>query len=206
MLSLTVYPIIWYILWSAFLVFFALMILRLIFNYSDPNPFGKIGRLGYKIRKFTERFVYPSARFLANFRVDTRLAPLVTIFLALVLTYFTSQIIGNTLFIIDGLSCGISLGDPKFFIGFVLYALLSLLILFIFIRFIASWFVFTRNTFLGFVMRVTNPIMLPVQKLIPPFGMIDISAMVVLILIGLLQSFVLGAFVGNEIQRCISLR
>src|SRR5687768_15668737 len=114
MLSLTVYPIIWFVLWGAFLVFLALMLLRLIFNYSDPNPFGKIGRLGYKIRKFTERFVYPSARFLANFRVDTRLAPLVTIFLALVLTYFTSQIIGNTFFIIDGLSCGITLGEPKF--------------------------------------------------------------------------------------------
>jgi YggT family protein len=202
MLSLTVYPIIWYVLWSAFLLFLALMVLRLIFNYSDPNPFGKIGWLGYRIRKFTERFVYPSARFLATFRVDTRLAPLVTIFLA----YFTSQIIGNTLFIIDGLSCGISLGNPKFFIGFMLYAILSVLVLFIFIRFIASWFVFTRNTFLGFVMRVTDPIMLPFQKLIPPFGMIDISAMIVLLLIGLLQSFVLGAFVGNEIQRCISLR
>jgi YggT family protein len=205
MLSLNVYPIIWLILWGAFLVFLALMILRLIFNYSDPNPFGKIGRLGYKVRKFTEGFVYPAARFLANFRVDTRLAPLVTMFIGLVLTYFASQIIGNTLFIIDGLSCGISLGDPKFFIGFVLYALLSLLILFIFIRFIASWFVFTRNTFLGFVMRVTNPIMLPFQKLIPPLGMFDLSAMIVLILIGLLQSFVLGAFVGNEIQRCLTL-
>ena len=187
-------------------MFLALLVLRLIFNYSDPNPFGKIGRLGYKVRKMTERFVYPPARLLASFRVDTRLAPLVTMFLALVLTYFTSQIIGNTMFIIDGLSCGISLGDPKFFIGFVLYALLSLLVLFIFIRFIASWFVFTRNTFLGFVMRVTDPIMLPVQKLIPPLGMFDLSAMIVLILIGFLQSIVLGTFVGNEIQRCISFR
>jgi len=37
--------------------------------------------------------------------------------------------------------------------------------------------------------------MLPVQKLIPPFGMFDISAMIVLIVIGLLQNFVLRAFV-----------
>lgn len=206
MLSLTVYPIVSLILWGAFLVFFALMILRLVFNYSDPNPFGTVGRFGYKVRKFTERFVYPAARFLATFRVDTRLAPLVTILIALVLTYFTSQIIGNTLFIIDGLSCGIALGSPKFFIGFVVYALLSVLVLFIFIRFIASWFVFTRNTFLGFVMRVTNPIMLPVQKVIPPFAGFDLSAMIVLIVIGLLQSFVLSAFVGNEIQRCLSLQ
>ena len=195
MLSSSVYPIVWLILWSAFLVFLALIILRLIFNYADPNPFGTVGRFGFKIRKITERFVYPAARFLANFRVDTRLAPLVTMFIALVLTYFASQIIGNTFFVIDGLTAGVATGNPKMFIGFVLYGLLSVLILFIFIRFIAQWFVFASNTFLAFVMKVTNPIMLPFQKLIPPIGMFDISAMIVLILIGLLQSFVLSIFV-----------
>src|SRR5687767_3209473 len=97
-LSATVYPIIWTVLWVAFLVFLTLLILRLIFNYSDPNPFGAVGRFGFKIRKITERFVYPAARMLATFRVDVRLAPLVTMFIALVLTYFASSIIGNTFF------------------------------------------------------------------------------------------------------------
>lgn len=195
MLSATVYPIVWLILWGAFLIFAVLLILRLIFNYADPNPFGMVGRFGFKIRKLTERFVYPAARFLASFRIDSRYAPFLTILIALVLTYFVSQIIGNTFFVIDGLSTGIASGNVKMIIGYILYALLSLLVLFIFIRFISSWFVFTRNTFLGFVMRVTDPIMLPVQKLIPPVGMFDISAMIVLIVISLLQSFVLNAFV-----------
>lgn len=195
MLSSTVYPIVWMILWGAFLVFLAFLILRLIFNYADPNPFGKVGRFGFWIRKRTEKWVYPAARFLANFRVDTRLAPLVTMFIGLVITYFTSRIIGNGFFVIDGLSEGVASGRPMMFIGFVLYGLLSLLILFILIRFISQWFVFTRKTFLGFVMRVTDPIMLPVQKLIPPIGMFDISAMIVLILIGLLQAVVLNIFV-----------
>jgi YggT family protein len=194
-LTANVYPIVWMILWGAFLVFLAFMVLRLIFNYADPNPFGRVGRFGFRIRKLTEKWVYPAARFLANFRVDTRLAPLVTLFIGLVFTYFASQIIGNTFFVIDGLSLGVSSGNPKVFIGFVLYGLLSLLVLFIFIRFISQWFVFTRKTFLGFVMKVTNPIMLPVQKLIPPIGMFDISAMIVLIVIGLLQSAVLNIFV-----------
>ncbi|MGD9630171.1 MAG: YggT family protein [Pyrinomonadaceae bacterium] len=194
-LTATVYPIVWMVLWGIFLVFFTFMILRLIFNYADPNPFGKVGRFGFRIRKLTEKWVYPAARFLANFRVDTRLAPLVTLFIGLVFTYFASQIIGNAFFVIDGLSAGIASGNPKMFIGFVLYGLLSLLILFIFIRFLSQWFVFARGTFLSFVMKVTNPIMLPVQKLIPPIGMFDISAMIVLILIGLLQSVVLNIFV-----------
>jgi len=195
MLLGTVYPIVWLVLWGAFIAFLTLLMLRLIFNYSDPNPFGKIGRFGFKIRKITERFVYPAARFLAMFRVDSRLAPLVTMFIALVLTYFTSQIFGNTFFVIDGLTAGVVSGNPKMFIGFVLYGLLSVLVLFIFIRFIASWFVFARGTFLDFVMKVTNPIMIPFQKIIPPLGMFDLSAMIVLIIIGLLQSLVLSMFV-----------
>jgi len=195
MLSLNVYPIIWLILWGGFLVFLTLLLLRMIFNYADPNPFGKIGRFGFRIRKITERYVYPAARFLSTYRIDSRFAPLLTILIALVITYFASQIIGNTFFVIDGLTTGIAKGNPKMFIGFVLYGLLSVLVLFIFIRFIAQWFVFARNTFLAFVMRLTNPIMLPFQKLIPPLGMFDISAMVVLILISLLQMFVLNAFV-----------
>jgi YggT family protein len=190
-----VYPWISLVVWSAFLAFLTLLLLRLIFNYSDPNPFGKIGRLSFRIRKITERFVYPAARFLANFRVDTRLGPLLTIFISLVLTYFTLQIIGNTFFVIDGLQMGVAAGNPKVFIGFVLYGLLSVLVLFIFIRFLSSWFVFTRNTFLGFVKRATDPIMLPFQRLIPTIGMFDISAMVVLLLIGFLQSIVLNIFV-----------
>lgn len=194
-LSTSVYPVIAMLLWAAALLFVALLVIRLVFNYSDPNPFGAVGRFGFRVRKITERFVYPAARFLATFRVDVRLAPLITIFIVLVLTFFANRIIGDTLYIIDGLTKGIANGNPKMFVGFVLYGVLSILILFIFIRFISQWFVFTRNTFLGFVMRVTNPIMLPVQKLIPPIGMFDISAMIVLILIGFLQSIVLRIFV-----------
>ncbi len=195
MLSLTVYPIVWMVLWGAFLVFLVFMILRLIFNYADPNPFGAVGRFGFKIRKLTEKWIYPAARLLATFRVDTRLAPLVTLFIGLVVTYFASGIFQNTFFVIDGLTAGVIMGNPKVIVGFVLYGLLSVLVLFIFIRFLSQWFVFTRKTFLGFVMKVTNPILLPVQKLIPPIGMFDISAMLVLIFIGLLQTIVLRVFV-----------
>ena len=190
-----VYPIISLIVWSVFLLFVLVLLFRLVISYADPNPFGTIGRLGFKVRKLTEKWVYPSARFLSTFRIDPRWAPLLTIFIALVLTYFAMQIIGNTFFVIDGLTAGVMTGSPKVFVGFVLYGLLSILVLFIFIRFIASWFVFTRKTFLAFVMRVTNPIMLPVQKLIPPIGMFDISAMIVLLVISFLQSIVLNTFV-----------
>ncbi len=197
MLSLTIYPIIFLVVWSLFGLFIGVLLLRMIFNFTDPNPFGKVGRFGFKVRKFTEKWVYPSARFLANYRVDTKWAPLLTMLLGLVLTYFVMQIIGNTFFVVDGLTAGVITGNLKVVIGFVLYGLLSILVLFIFLRFLASWFVFTNKTFFALVIKVTNPIMIPVQRLIPPLGMFDISAMIVLLLIGFLQSMVLRVFVTN---------
>ena len=197
MLSVTIYPVLYLIVWGLFGIFFGVLVLRMLFAWADPNPFGTIGRFGFKVRKVSERWVYPSARFLANFRINTKWAPLLTLLIGLVFTYFALQIIGNTFFVIDGLTAGVATGNPKVVIGFILYGLLSVLVLFIFIRFISSWFVFSRNTFLGFVRRVTDPILLPVQRLIPPLGMFDISAMVVLLLIGFLQSIVLNVFVRN---------
>ncbi len=197
MLSALVYPVFSIIVWSLFGIFLGVLLLRLVFNYADPNPFGRVGRFGFKVRKLTEKWVYPAARFFAMYRIDTRLAPLLTMFIGLVFTYFFTKIVGNTFFVIDGLAAGVMTGSPMIVIGFVLYGLLSLLILFIFIRFLASWFVFTRKTFLSLVVRVTDPILLPVQRLIPPIGMFDVSAMIVLLLISFLQAIVLNVFVKN---------
>jgi YggT family protein len=193
-LSGVVYPIVSLVVWSLFLVFVAILITRLVITYADPNPFGAIGRFGYKVRKLTEKWVYPSARFLASFRIDTRWAPLLTIFIALVITYFAMSIVHETLRVIDEFGYMTAAGNIKGFIGLTLYALLDLLVLFIFIRFVSSWFVFTRKTFLGFVKKVTDPIMLPAQRLIPTIGMFDISALIVLILINLLQMVVVNVF------------
>ncbi len=190
-----IYSIISLIVMAATAVFVALLLLRLIFSYADPNPFGAVGRFGFKVRKITERFVYPSARLLARFGVNVRFAPLITIFVAIVIAYFTLGIISTTLFVVGGLADSIADGNIKAFVGFVLYGLISIYILFIFIRFLSSWFVFARSTFLGFVQRVTDPVLLPARRIIPTIGMFDISAMLVLILLQFLQTIVLRIFV-----------
>lgn len=192
---LQIYPFIQQIVVIALLIFVAALVLRLIFNFSDPNPFGTVGRFSHELKKRTDRFVYPAATLLARFRVNTRYAPLVTIFMAAVLAYFSLQIIHNTFFVVDGLTLSARTGNVKALIGFLLYGAISVFILFILVRFISTWFVFTRNTFLGFVQRVTDPVLLPVQRLIPPIGMFDISAMLILLLLNFLQSIILGIFV-----------
>ena len=195
MLTISVYPYISLIVFWAVMIFVAILTLRLIFSFSDPNPFGAVGRFAYRLRKATDRYVQPFADFLFMWRIDRRYAPILTALIFAILAYFGLQIIGNTLFIIDGLVVSSASGNVKAIIGYVLYAVLSLYILFIFLRILSSWFVFGRRTFFGFVRRVTDPVMIPFQKLIPPIGMFDISAMILLIILQLLQTFVLRAFV-----------
>ncbi|MBS1768666.1 MAG: YggT family protein [Acidobacteria bacterium] len=132
---------------------------------------------------------------LATYGVNTRYGPLITLLVALILAYFLTQVIANTFFVIDGLILGVARGSASTVIGFVLYGILSILVLLIFVRFIASWFVFSRAGFMNFIRRVTDPILVPFQRLIPPVGMFDLSAMIVLLIIWVLQSVVLRVFV-----------
>ncbi len=192
---LEIYPFISSIVFFAAAIFVALLLLRLIFSYTDPNPFGAVGRFAFKIKKITERFVYPAARLLAQFRVNIKFAPLVTIFLTILIAYFGLGIIWTTLFVVGGLSESIAGGDIRKLIGYLLYGAISLYILFILIRFLSSWFVFSRSAFLAFVQRVTDPILTPLRRLIPPVGMFDISAMILLLLLSFLQSIILRTFV-----------
>lgn len=191
----SIYLIISAIVFWLMSVFVGLLAIRMIIAFTDPNPFGTIGRFGYQLRKHTNRFVQPAADFLFRYRIDKKYAPLLTALVMCLLAYFSLQIIGNIFFIIDGLTLGLAAGNVKAIIGIVLYAFLSIYILFIFMRILSSWFVFGRKTFFGFVRRVTDPIMIPVQRLIPPIGMFDISAMVVLIVLQLIQNFVLRSLV-----------
>ncbi|MCW5961835.1 MAG: YggT family protein [Pyrinomonadaceae bacterium] len=195
MLTVFVYPFIQLLFLTALGVAALLLILRTIFNYSDPNPFSSVGRFAFKIKKWTDKYVYPAARLLARFKIDTKLAPIVTLLIGAVITFFALQVIWSTFFIIDGLSISIASGNFKALFGFVLYAFLSALILLIFIRFISMWFSFSGSKFMSFVYKMTEPILAPARRIIPTVGMFDISAMIVLILIGLLQTLVLRMFV-----------
>ena len=192
---LQIYQVVYFLVAGATAAFVALLVLRLAFNYSDPNPFGAVGKFGFRVKKITERSVYPAARLLAQFGINPRLAPLVTIFVAVVAAYFALRIVGETFDVIGALAQSLKAGNVKALVGIALYAAIDVFILFVFIRFISTWFVFARRTFFAFVRRVTDPILLPLQRLIPPVGMFDISAMILLIALNFLQSIILKIFV-----------
>ena len=70
----------------------------------------------------------------------------------------------------------------------ILFALLELAIL---ARVLLSWFrVDPYHPAVAFLYQITEPILRPLRNIIPPLGMIDISPIVALILMGVLRQII----------------
>ena len=193
-MQILVYPIIQGFIVFLVMIVLILMIARLVFNYTDPNPFSFIGRTSFKLKKATDRFVYPIATFLAYRKIDTRIAPAIVIIIAIVIGYFILQLFWNLFFTIDGVAMSIRTAQITKIVGYLLYGLLGIYILTIVIRIILSWVTTYTNRVFRFLARLTDPVLEPFRRLIPPFGMFDLSPIIVLILLHFLQAAIYGVF------------
>lgn len=86
------------------------------------------------------------------------------------------------------------------FIEYLIYSLLSLVILAMVVNAILSWLIAfdvinMRNRFVyslsRFLDAVTRPLLRPVQRVIPPFGGVDISPVIVIIVLIGIQRYLL---------------
>lgn len=89
-------------------------------------------------------------------------------------------------------------------IGQVLYTTVdmffNIVLLLILARIILSWLPqFRSNQIAEFVFGITEPILGPFQRLIPPVGMIDLSPMVAIIALAVIQQILLW-LIGNAFQ------
>ena len=72
----------------------------------------------------------------------------------------------------------------------ILFTLFELAIL---ARVLLSWFrLHQRHPVVNFIYQITEPILRPLRNIIPPLGMIDISPIVALILLGIIRAIILG--------------
>lgn len=70
----------------------------------------------------------------------------------------------------------------------------NLLIIALFIRILLSWFrVAEDNFFVQILFNITNPILLPFQKIIPPMGMIDFSPIAAFIALEIVRGLLIFA-------------
>lgn len=191
------YVLLRYAIVAVVLVVTTAMILRLIFNYADPNPFGSLGKFSYWLKKKTDKIVRPAAEFLGAFRMDARIAPLISILGICVVAYFLLQLVWNVLYMLDGVADSLATGRVAALIGYLLYGLLAIYSLLIVIRIVFSWVMNYTNPVLRFLIRVTEPVLGPFRRIIPPLGMFDISPIIVLFLLGFLQSAVEGVLIKS---------
>ena len=180
---------VFYAIATVILVVIALMLARLILNKADLNPFG---RPVIMVRRWTDPLVNPVRRPLVQAGISPNVTPLVVILIAILLGYFATQFIGAVLFTVRGLWLSVLLAKPIALVGYIIYGVLAMYTLMIFMRIILSWVVSPHNRLLHFLIRATEPVLGPFRRLIPMVGFFDISPIVVLFLLDLLQRAVIA--------------
>lgn len=188
-LIIALYLLVWYVVVAAIVGIIALMLVRFIINYADVNPFS---RSVLWVRQLTDPFVHPVRRALMGFGIQPNGAPLVVILLTILLGYFALELVASILNTAAGVLKALSAGGIMgviAVIGHLLYGLLGVYSLFIFIRIIFSWGqVSYSNRMMRFLVRVTDPLLVPLRRMVPPLGMFDLSPIVAFFLIWLFQA------------------
>jgi YggT family protein len=183
----------WLVNWAVIAVIVStvvLMLLRLIANQADLNPFSWSS---LTLRRLTDPLIGPVRRALAGFGIDPKYAPLVTILIAILLGWFSLQLVSGIANTVAGVLTSIDRQAVVPIIGYVLYGLLSFYSLLIFLRIVFSWVMVSySNRVMRLLVNATEPMLGPLRRIVPPVGTFDISPIVAFIVVWLLQAAVAG--------------
>ena len=193
-----IYSLIWIALTLALGVAVALVILRAIFDYSEVNPFTWHYR---NVRRATEGVLLPGRAILRGFRLDTRFAPLIVVIMLIALWLVLVQTASSVLNTIAGVWFAISSHKPNLasgIVGYVLFGLLGLYTVAILTRIFFSWVGASyANRFYRFTVRITEPLLAPLRKIIPHVGMFDISPLIAYVIVWVCQMAVASTLLHN---------
>ncbi|HEU5460612.1 MAG TPA: YggT family protein [Pyrinomonadaceae bacterium] len=172
-----------------------LMVLRLIADAMDLNPFGWMSRT---IRRLTDGLVMPVRGGLRNLGMDPKFAPFVAILLVILVGFFVLQLVQTIFFTIAGVSQNLPRGYVFAVLGFLLNGLLSIYALFILMRVIFSWGqVSYGNRVMRLLYDTTEPLLGPLRRMLPPLGWIDLSPFVAFLIIWLFQAAIAGTLLSG---------
>lgn len=176
----------------------ALMIVRMIADAMDLNPFAWTSRT---VRRLSDGLVVPVRGGLRGFGIDTKFAPVVVILIAILLGYFVLQLVGTIAAMTEGIIESARSGAAFRLIGFIIYGLISIYILFIVIRIVFSWGMLSyTNRVMRFLVDVTEPLLGPLRRMIPPLGWMDISPLVAILILWLFRQAVAGTLLASPFR------
>jgi YggT family protein len=182
----------------AIVAIIVLMVLRLIADAADLNPFGWASRT---IRRLTDGLVFPVRGSLRDVGIDPKFAALVVILVSILLGYFIVRVLATISSTLEGVILSITRGDVIASIGFILYGLISLYILALFVRIIFSWGMISyQNRVMRFLVNLTEPLLGPLRRVIPPLGRIDISPLIAFLILFLFQAAIAGTLLRGAVN------
>ena len=169
----------------------ALVVLRGAITWVKLNPFGWFA---FNIRRYSEPLIYPLRRSLvaANSRYD--IAPVLLVVLVVILAAFGLQLLADVrsaiqglIFGADAVAAGHAFQGIRFLIGHALLVLVSLLLISIILQVLFSWLGLYGNRLSRFIYRVTDPVLEPLRRTIPPMGMFDLSPLIAYFLLSMIR-------------------
>ena len=188
-----VWLLVWYVIIGAIVGVILLVLARVIVNYADMNPFS---RTALNVRQFSDPLVNPVRRILISYGLDQKIAPFVTILITILIGWLMLEAVGAVVFTLRGVLTSLQRGAIRPLMGYVLFGVLAVYTLFIVARIVLSWGMSYGNRTMRFLVGVTEPILGPFRRIIPPLGMFDISPIIVLLILQLFQRAIAGVLIG----------
>jgi YggT family protein len=175
-----------------------LMIVRMITDAMDLNPFAWTSRT---VRRLSDGFVIPVRGGLRRFGIDVKFAPIVVMLIVILLGLFVNQLVWTVASTLNGIIGSVRGGAVFRVVGFIISGLISIYILFIVIRIVFSWGMLSyRNRVMRFLVDVTEPLLGPLRRMIPPLGWLDISPLVAILILWLFQQAVAGTLLSGPFR------
>jgi YggT family protein len=183
----------WYVIIGAIVGVILLVLARVLVNYADMNPFS---RTALSVRQFSDPLVNPVRRILLSYGLDQKLAPFVTILITILVGWLMLEMVSSVIFTVRGVTTSLLVGALRPLLGYVLFGVLSVYSLLIVIRIILAWGMSYGTRAMRFLVRVTEPVLGPFRRIIPPLGMFDISPIIVLLILQLFQRAIAGTLLS----------
>jgi YggT family protein len=180
---------------AAIVAVIVLMVLRLIVDGMDLNPFGRIHRT---VRRLSDGLIYPVRTSLIRAGVDPKFAPVVVILVAIVVGYFVLWLAATLAATTLGLISSVRGGAIIAVLGHILYGALSIYLLLISARVVFSWGrIGYSNRVMRFLVDTTEPLLGPLRRSIPPLGWMDISPIVAILIVLFVRMAIAATLLGS---------
>src|SRR5688572_24818150 len=100
-----------------------LMIVRMIVDKADLNPFGVTHRT---VRRLSDGFVAPVRGLLRQFYADPKYAPILVMVIVILMGLLAINLIGTLSQMVMGIAFALQIGSLSALLGFVFHALISI--------------------------------------------------------------------------------